>query len=85
MSVEANVITREKADVMLVPPEAVRGTTVFVIDGNHVRRRDVKVGIRGTRAVEIESGLSEADRIASPANDALADRRRVRVIEKKTP
>jgi RND family efflux transporter MFP subunit len=85
MSVEANVVAREKADALLVLPEAVRGTTVFVIDGNHVRRREVEVGIRGTRAVEILKGLTEADRIASPVSDALADGRRVRIVEAKKP
>ena len=39
MSVEANVVTREKAGALLVPADAVQGQHVFVVDGNRVRRR----------------------------------------------
>jgi RND family efflux transporter MFP subunit len=83
MSVEANVITREKPGALLVPADAVMGTTVFVVDGNRVRKREVTVGIRGTRAVEILSGLAENERVASPASTELTDGRRVRVTEAK--
>lgn len=81
MSVEANVVTREKAGALLVPPAAVQGTSVFVIDGSQVRRRQVEIGIRGTRAVEILSGLKEGERVASPAPTGLVDGQRVRVLE----
>jgi RND family efflux transporter MFP subunit len=81
MSVEANIVTREKPNALLVPADAVRGDEVFVIDGNKVRRRTVQTGIRGTRAVEIESGLAEGERVASPAGDELRDGRRVRIRE----
>jgi RND family efflux transporter MFP subunit len=79
MSVEANVITREKPDALLVPADAVRGNAVFVVDGNHVRRREISVGIRGTRAIEVLSGLQEGERVASPAATNLKDGERVRV------
>jgi RND family efflux transporter MFP subunit len=80
MSVEANVITREKPGVLLVPADAVQGVAVFVIDGNRLRRRQVVIGIRGTRAVEVELGLEEGERVASPAPMDSADGQRVRVI-----
>jgi RND family efflux transporter MFP subunit len=81
MSVEANVITREKAGALLVPADAVQDGAVFVIDGDRLRRRPVEVGIRGTRAVEILAGLKEGDRVASPAPVAAdrADGQRVLV------
>ena len=80
MSVEANVITREKAGVLLVPADAVQGSSVFVIDGNRLRRRQVVVGIRGTRAVEVASGLKEGERVASPAPTGGSDGQRVHLI-----
>jgi multidrug efflux pump subunit AcrA (membrane-fusion protein) len=83
MSVEANVVTREKPNALLVPATAVRGRTVFVLDGNRVRQRDVEIGIRGTRAIEVVSGLDDGERIASPASD-LTDRRLVRVVEERS-
>jgi RND family efflux transporter MFP subunit len=82
MTVEANVITREKPDALLVPADAVQGNTVFVLEGDRVRRRTVETGIRGTRAVEILSGLTERDRVASPAPTGLSDGAFVRVGER---
>jgi RND family efflux transporter MFP subunit len=79
MSVEANVVTREKAQALLIPADAVQGSTVLVIEANRARRRTVEVGIRGTRSVEILSGLQEGELVASPAPANLADGARVRV------
>jgi RND family efflux transporter MFP subunit len=81
MSVEANVVTREKKDALLVPSDAMQGQQVLVVDGGRVRRRPVEVGIRGTRSVEILSGLSEGERVASPALADVADDSRVRVAQ----
>lgn len=92
MSVEANVITREKPGALLVPADALQTSpgqagslqaavnAVFVFDGERVRRRAVTVGIRGTRAVEILSGVSEGERVASPAAADLIDGARVRLV-----
>ncbi len=79
MSVEANIVTREKTGALLVPADALQGSSVFVVEGNRVRRREVTVGIRGTRAVEILSGVSEKDVVASPATSSLVDKAYVRV------
>jgi RND family efflux transporter MFP subunit len=80
MSVEANVITREKANALLLPADAVVGSRVYVIDGNRLRATDVEVGIRGTRQVEIVSGVGEGERVAAPAPEGLSDGQRVRVV-----
>jgi RND family efflux transporter MFP subunit len=79
MSVEANIVTREKANALLVPADAVVGSQVLVVDGNRARRRQVEIGIRGTRSVEILSGLREDERVASPLPADLADGSRVSV------
>jgi RND family efflux transporter MFP subunit len=84
MSVEANVVTREKADALLISSDAVQASSVLVVDGNRVRRRQIEIGIRGARGVEVLSGLSENDRIASPAPQGVADGARVRVVEGKS-
>lgn len=81
MSVEANIVTREHADALLVPADALRGDSVFVIAGDRVRKRQVKIGIRGTRAVEVLDGLKEGERVASPAATDLKDGARVRIAE----
>src|SRR5690606_8939338 len=64
MSVEANVVTRQKADALLVPSDAVSDGRVLVVDGDRGSWRQVAIGIRGTRKVEIVSGLAEDERIA---------------------
>jgi len=79
MSVEANIVTREKANAWLIPADALTGSAVFIIDGNAVRKRAVSVGLRGTREVEVIEGVQEGERVASPASAALKDGTRVRV------
>ena len=81
MSVEANIVTREKPNALLIPADAVQGNAVFVLDGATVRKRDIKIGIRGTRELEVLSGLADGERVASPAATDLKDGARVRVIE----
>lgn len=80
MSVEANVITREKPNALIVPADAVQNNAVFVIDGDRVRKRTVTIGIKGTRAVEILSGVNEGEHVASPAATDLKDGARVRIV-----
>lgn len=82
MSVEANVIVREKENALLVPADAVRGSTLYVLDGRRAMRREVEIGIRGTRAVEVLSGLAEQDRVVSPIDANLKDGQRVRAVDK---
>lgn len=81
MSVEANVITREKENALLVPASAVQDGHVFVVETGRVHRRAVETGIRGSRAIEITSGLSEGDRVVASPDAELRDGQRVRVKE----
>jgi RND family efflux transporter MFP subunit len=81
MSVEANVVTQERTGALLVPADAVQGDQVLVLDGNSVRLRKVEIGIRGTRHVEILSGLADGERVASPMPAGLADGSRVRAVQ----
>jgi len=81
MSVEANVVTREKPGALVVPAEAVQGTDVFVIEGGRAQRRTVTIGIRGTRAVEIVSGVNEGEQVAVPFPATLRSGGNVRIME----
>lgn len=81
MSVEANIVTRERPNALLIPADALQGNAVFVLDGTHARKREVAIGIRGTRSVEVISGLTDGERVASPAATDLKDGARVRVID----
>ena len=79
MSVEANIVSREKADALLLPAEAIVDNGVFAVVGDRLRKRAVTIGIRGSRMIEIVSGAAESDRIASPARADFVDGLQVHV------
>lgn len=81
MSVEANIVSRERADAIVVPINAVVNDHVFAIDGGRARMRKIGIGLRGTGAVEIQEGLVEGDIVVSPARPDLRDGARIRVQE----
>mgnify|MGYP000034589244 CR=1 FL=1 len=80
MSVEANIVSREKADVVLVPSNAIVNNAVFVIENGRARLRKVESGIRGSALVEIVDGVTEGVVIASPATANIKDGSRVRPL-----
>src|SRR6266700_1562823 len=67
MTVEVNIIHREKA------------AAVLVVSSGKIRRVPVTVGIRGSRNVEIVGNVSKDATVLSPARADLADGTRVRV------
>jgi len=73
MSVEANIIFREKPQAIVVPAEAVAGDLVQVVNNGSVERVPVKVGVRGSRNVEIIGDVSQGMAVLSPARPDLAD------------
>ncbi len=79
MSVEVNIIFREKPAAIVVPVEAVTGDRVQVVDNGRVERVPVSVGIRGSRNVEIIGGVTRGQAVLSPAHNDLADGTRVRI------
>ncbi|WP_291861423.1 efflux RND transporter periplasmic adaptor subunit [Bradyrhizobium sp.] len=78
MSVEANIVSKEKQDVLLVPANAVVNNSLLTIENDRARSRKVETGIRGTGRVEIVSGASEGELVASPATTNIKDGSRVR-------
>lgn len=85
MSVEANIVAREKASALLAPAEALSGDFVWRLDKGRLAKIPVSTGIRGTRMVEITSGLAEGDRIVSPAKAEFRVGERVRVASGGAP
>src|ERR1700730_4324290 len=79
MSVEVNIIFREKPTAIVVPVEALTGDTVQVVDNGRVERVQVSIGVRGSRNVEIISGVTRGEAVLAPARTDLADGTRVRI------
>src|SRR5437868_6885554 len=79
MSVEVNIIFREKPAAIVVPAEAVAGDSVQMVDDGRIKRVPVKVGIRGSRNIEIIGDVSKGTTVLSPARRDLADGARIRI------
>jgi membrane fusion protein, multidrug efflux system len=80
MTIEVNVVVGVTEDALLLPASAVEGNTIYVVDGaGKAYRREIEIGIRGTRDVEILSGIEEGDRIIAPFPSDLRDGRRVKL------
>src|SRR6266851_3485013 len=79
MSVEANIIFREKQAALVVPAEAVATNAVPVVAKERIERVPVTVGIRGSRNVEIVGDVSRGMAVLSPARIDLADGTKVRI------
>jgi RND family efflux transporter MFP subunit len=78
MSVEVNIIVREKASATVVPTEAVAGNMVQVIEDGMIERVPVKIGIRGSRNVEVIGDIEKGAAVLSPVRTDLAGGTRVR-------
>ena len=78
MSVEANIIVREKPSAIVVPAEAVAGDMVQIVSDGRIARVPVQVGIRGSRNVEIIGDVAKGTAVLSPARTDLAEGTRVR-------
>jgi len=80
MSVEANIISREKPDVVLVPANALVNNSVLVVENDRAHRRKVTVGIHGAGFVEAVEGVHEGEVVVSPATANIKDGARIRPV-----
>jgi membrane fusion protein, multidrug efflux system len=85
MTVEVNIIYREKTAAIVVPNEAVSGNAVQVVSNGKVQRVPVTVGIRGSRNVEIVGNVPKDTTVLSPARADLADGTRVHAENVNVP
>ena len=79
MTVEANIVFREKSAAVVVPSEAVIGNAVQVVSTGKIERVPVTIGVRGTRYLEIIGNVSQGTSVLSPARVDLADGASVRM------
>jgi len=72
-------------NVVTIPVEALvlsgNQETVYLLDGsNHIRTRNVEVGLRGSKLAEIKSGLEAGDRVILGAQDKYSEGQQVSPI-----
>ncbi|PVB63105.1 efflux RND transporter periplasmic adaptor subunit [Labrenzia sp. 011] len=78
MTAEINIVTAENDGSLLLPPAAFNGSRVQVVDAdNRVASREVKTGIRGTRAIEVLEGLTPDSRVVFPFDAELTGGQKV--------
>jgi len=87
--VETRVVLWGADQVLQVPVSALirqgDGWVVFVIEGDRARLRQVTPGHRGAFAVEITSGLRDAEQVVSYPNDLIRAGTRVRARVRPAP
>jgi RND family efflux transporter MFP subunit len=79
MTVEANIVFREKPAAVVVPSEAVIGNSVQVVSSGKIQRVPVTIGVRGTSYLEIIGNVSQGTPVLSPARVDLVDGASVRM------
>ena len=86
MTTEINIVTDEKSDTLLVPVAALDGNMVQVVsDQNTVVLTQVGIGISGTRAAEVLTGLNAGTQIVFPFRDDLRDGQKIVPVPVASP
>jgi RND family efflux transporter MFP subunit len=78
MTVEANIVFRQKPSAVVVPVDSVLANAVQIVSGGVVRRVPVSTGVRGSQFVEVLSGVPAGAVVLSPARPEIAEGARVR-------
>ncbi|MGH9716243.1 MAG: efflux RND transporter periplasmic adaptor subunit [Candidatus Acidiferrales bacterium] len=84
-NVDVKILVHERRDVLAVPRAAVNeeGTQhyVFLVQGDRVRRQNIKVGIASSSMYQVISGLSSGDIVAEPVEQTLRTGMKIRPLE----
>ena len=82
MFAQVKVVTEEKGKAVLVPKEAVvtrsGQASVFVVKGDVVQMRPVKLGLAGNGTIEVVSGLEAGEEVVVAGQNDLRDGDRVK-------
>jgi HlyD family secretion protein len=63
-SADVEIVLETRANVLRVPTQAiVNGSSVFVLDGDTIIKRDIETGIRSWEYAEVLTGLEAGDRV----------------------
>ncbi|MGE5268755.1 MAG: efflux RND transporter periplasmic adaptor subunit [Thiohalocapsa sp.] len=78
MTAETNIVLRQDEHALLVPAGAVQQGRVWQVEDGHVVPRQVTLGAKGARDVEIRDGLRDGDRVVAAPPSGLQPGQRVR-------
>lgn len=84
--VRVSIQTMEKADILVLPREAVRsdgkgGYEVMAVANGRVQYREVTMGARNAEKAEITEGLKAGDMVIRDAGMDIAEKAKVKAIE----
>ena len=85
MTAETNIIIAEHKDAILLPASAVKDGKVWRVADGRLEERPVDVGIKGSQKVEILSGVSLDDEIATAPDASFKPGMRVRAEPAASP
>jgi RND family efflux transporter MFP subunit len=83
------LVTEVRKDAVVVPVGAVQisdgRTWVYVVQGDKVRRVEVRVGVDGGDWLEVSQGLSKGDEVVTAGTDVLSDGSAIRAVRGVDP
>lgn len=85
MTAETNIIISEKTDALLVPASAIDKDKVLTVTNGHVEEKQVSLGIKGDKQVEITEGLSSDDLVIVKRNKKLKNGDKIHTILSSAP
>ena len=83
MTAEANIISREDKNAILIPPGIVKKGMVWVLRGGKTVQQKVEIGAQGSKGVEILGGLTEEDVIIENPPADIAEGQGISVVQKE--
>ncbi|MBI4457090.1 MAG: efflux RND transporter periplasmic adaptor subunit [Acidobacteria bacterium] len=87
VNVNVRILVHELPNSLVVPRAAVLAEGmrryVFVVEGDKLRKREIKVGIVNATKYQVVEGLAEGNRVALPQEVEVRDGLTVRVAEQK--
>jgi RND family efflux transporter MFP subunit len=80
---EVSIVLGEREAAAIIPRRALRGNEVFVVNGNKVELRKVRLGYQGLNQAEVLEGLRKDERVIVEELDRFqaGDRVRVKQVE----
>jgi HlyD family secretion protein len=84
-NVDVRIRVASHPNVLVVPRSAVMGEVdahyVYVVEGDRLQKRAVKVGIASSERFEIREGVKEGERVAVPGATSLKDGLEIHPVE----